>query len=214
MIPGNNTSTNDYNTATAGVAASRKSTSKAKRTPKRRSRIAKKTPRRVSSACAREASTALVFDPSNAKLIRQIASRFFVEYDAVVSIAWISAFKLAKRVGLAGMRHKWPDAIFDQMRKSAELPWSRFVSLDDDGDDDRKIESQIAGSDWFSANPLDLLLMIDVAGANCHATMDEGGSDAVFQAHVLAKRMHKSERQARRDLARWRCQDWIRGEDD
>jgi hypothetical protein len=72
----------------------------------------------------------------------------------------------------------------------------------------------IAGTDLWSTNPHDLLVRFDAIGLLWATEHETGESESIFQAHLLAKAMGISPRHARRILARWRRQDWIRGEDD
>jgi hypothetical protein len=148
----------------------------------------------------------MVCDPRYAKLLRSFAWSFGVEYNAVVSIAWMSAYGLVKRDGLRMARQKWTRALWYAVRNCAERP-SGWLSLDEEGSHD------IADAHTPEAMAIQLESWTIETESNSMVCASDETDDEIKDTKELAERMGVSVRHARRYIARWRCQDFIRGED-
>ncbi|MHB1284592.1 MAG: hypothetical protein ACYCZI_12085 [Metallibacterium scheffleri] len=173
---------------------------------KRRTRTVKKKSRRASPARARETATEIVLASRYAKLFRYIAWFLDVEYDAVVSIAWMTAYGLVTRNGLRMARQKWTRTLWSAVGNCAERP-SSWLPLDEEGSHD------IADANTPEAMAIQLESWTIETESNSMVCASDETDDEIKDTKELAERMGISVRHARRYIARWRCQDFIRGED-
>jgi hypothetical protein len=150
-------------------------------------------------------ATEFLAHSKNVRFTKFIARQFVIEHDAVVSTAWIIAYRIALEGQiLDGAVRVWRQRVIDAVRRSAECACFRHQSLDE----------QDASCAIDERTPE--LNFVELESAKVVAPSDadaDSFSEAIYQSKILAERLGVSERHARRILARWRRQDAIRGED-